>query len=63
MLLVAEVVASPAVNMMAFLWCRVLKMEGDLGEEDLLGGTTAKVDGMAGVEGMVETRVVSESSP
>ena len=37
-------------------------MRGDLGDGGLLGGTTAGVDGMTGVDRIVGTRVVSESS-
>ena len=62
MLLVVEVEASLAVNMMAPCWCRVQEMGGDLGDGSLLGGTMAGVDGMIRVDGTVGIRVVSEST-
>ena len=63
MWLVMGVEANPVVNMMASYQCRVQKMGGDLGDGGLLGSTMAGMDGMAGVEGTVGMRVVSESSP
>ena len=62
-LLVAGVEANLVVNMTVHHWHRVQEIEGDLGDGSLLGGTMAGVDGMARVEEMVGTRVVSESSP
>ena len=38
-------------------------MEGDLGDGGPLGGTMAGMEGTVGVERMVGTRVVLESSP
>ena len=55
--------ASLAVNMMVPHQHRMQEMGGDLGDGGPLGGTTAGVDGMAGVEGMVRMRVALESSP
>ena len=43
--------------------CRVWEMGGDLGDGGPLGGTMVGVNGTAGVEGTVGTRVVLESSP
>ena len=57
MLLVVGVEANPAVNMMVPHQRRMWKMEGNLGDGGPLGGT------MVGVDGMVGTRVVLESSP
>ena len=55
--LVVGVEANLAVNMMALCQCRVWEMEGDLGDGGLLDGT------MVGVDEMIGTRVVLESSP
>ena len=55
--------ANPAVNMMAPHRLRMWKMGGDLGDGGLLGGTMVGVDGIAGIDRMVGTRVVSASSP
>ena len=59
----AGVEANPVVNMMAPCWHRMQEMEEDLGDGGPLGGMTAGVDGTAGMDRMVGTRVVSESSP
>ena len=61
-LLVVEVEASPAVNMMAPRLHRVWEMGGDLGDGGPVGGIMAGVDGMIGVDGMVGMRVVLESA-
>ena len=55
--------ANLAVNMMASHWRRVQKMGGDLGDGSPLGSMMVGVDGMAGIDRTVGTRVVSESSP
>ena len=60
--LVVGVEASLVVNMMISCQHRVQEMEGDLREEGLLGSIMVGVDGMAGVERMVGTRVVLEFS-
>ena len=62
-LLVAGVKANPAVNMTASYQHRVWEMGGDLGDGGPLGGMTVGVDEMAGMDRMVGTRVVLESSP
>ena len=61
--LVAGVEVSPAVNMMVLCQCKVWEMEGDLGDGGPLDGMMEGVDGIVGVDGMVGTRVASESAP
>ena len=61
-LLVVGIEANLVVNMMAPHWCKMQEMRGDLGDGGLLGGMTAEVDGMTGVNGTVGMRVVSEFS-
>ena len=57
MLLVVGKKASPAVNMTAFLYCKMWEgIRGDLGKVDPLGGTMVGVQEMSGVDGMVETK-------
>ena len=62
MWLVAAVEANLVVNMMVPHWHRVWEIGGDLGDGSPLGDMMARVDGMAGVDRTVGTRVVSESS-
>ena len=55
---------SLAANMTVFLYHKVQgEIQGDLRKGGLLGGMTMEVDGAAGVDGTVGTRVVSEFSP
>ena len=50
--------------MMAFLRCKMWEgIQRDLEKGGLLGGIMVGVDGVAGVDGTVEMRVVLESSP
>ena len=56
MLLVVEVEATLAVNIMAPCWCRMWEMGGNLWDGGPLGGT------IMGVDGTVGTSVVSEST-
>ena len=54
--------ASMVVNIMVSCQHRVQEMGGDLREGGPLGSMMVGMDGMAGVEGTVGTRMVSESS-
>ena len=51
------------VNMTAPCWYKMQKTEGDLEDGGLLGGMMVGVDGTAGVDRTVGTRVVLKSSP
>ena len=62
MWLVAAIEANPVVNMMVPHWHRVWEIGGDLGDGSPLGDMMARVDEMTGVDRIVGTRVVSESS-